>query len=279
MAITLPIFAFASDSIHSGTDEYLRSIGFTNEELSSRVKTEDREPFLIAEGEKNIADPLGDVLSRWGTTSDISFSWADIESVQLHQDEEAHMWIFSIQLAETIPSKPEAKVNFLLYVDHDRTKENNDEKGVHEGVDQEYSIVWNNKDVWYVDFRWFNPDAKFWAINQDTKATFVFHERSLVVKIPFEEIGTDMLPRWRVAIAASNKESTQIDVAPTIGFPPPKGTTYPTSDFIVFPEKIENSNSKWQISRQMILIIVLIVIGIDVSLFVVFKRKTKKNDI
>lgn len=230
--LLLPLFCFALEPFHPGTDEYLISAGLTEEQLTTKVNTEDREPFVSAEGETSITDPTGDVLSRTGTHPGINYGWGDLISAGLVKDNEKQCWLFTMQTAEEFPPAVSWQANFLFYIDHDGLVDNNAPEGVRINTDYEVSVKFSasneEKKEWYVDLRWYNPATDFWATNKTTASTFGFDKNRLSLCVPFSEISTEVIPTWRTAAAVSDGEATQVDVAPGAGFPPPKGQTYPT---------------------------------------------------
>ncbi|MFH1089298.1 MAG: hypothetical protein V1716_02645 [Candidatus Uhrbacteria bacterium] len=224
-----PVFCLASESFKPGTDEYLKAGGLTEEQLTADVSTEDREPFISASGETSATDPTGDVLSRSGTHPGINFGWGDLTEASLKKDETKQCWDFSLKVAEQIPSAAPWQANYLLYIDSDGKIDNNTPIGVRINTDYEISIKYEaEKSKWSADLRWYNPEPDFWAVNKETASTFEFKNDSLSICVPFTEISTDIVPTWRVAAVISDGQNTQVDVAPGVGFPPPKGETYPT---------------------------------------------------
>ncbi len=227
--ISSPVFCLASESFKSGTDEYLKAGGLTEEQLTADVSTEDREPFISASGETSTTDPAGDVLSRSGTHPGINFGWGDLTEASLKKDETKQCWNFSLKVAEQIPSTAPWQANYLLYIDSDGKTDNNAPTGVRINTDYEISIKYSaEQSGWQSSLRWYNPAPDFWAVNKETAATFNFNNDELSVCVPFAEISTDVTPTWRVAAVISDSQNTQVDVAPGAGFPPPKGETYIT---------------------------------------------------
>jgi len=224
-----PVFCFATTSFKPGTDEYLKDKGLTEIQLTTNVSTEDREPFISTIGEASVPDPVGDVLSRTGTHPGINFGWGDLTEVLLIKDNNKQCWNFSLKVAEQIPASAPWQANYLLYIDRDEKTDNNAPTGVRINTDYEISIKYEaEKSSWVADLRWYNPEPDFWAVNKETASTFEFKNDSLSVCVPFVEISTDIIPTWRVAAVISDGQSTQVDMTPGVGFPPPKGETYST---------------------------------------------------
>lgn len=227
-----PSLCLALEPFHPGTDEYLIFAGLTEEQLTTKVNTENREPFISARGETSITDPTGDVLSRTGTHPEINYGWGDLIATSLSKNNEEQCWLFVLQAAEDFPSSVSWQANFLLYIDSDNNLDNNALEGVRANTDYEISIKFSTSDEskkdWYADLRWYNPTTDFWATNKTTASTLKFKEDQLSVCVPFDEISAEITPTWRTAAAVSDGENTQIDVAPGTGFPPPKGQTYLT---------------------------------------------------
>ena len=231
-----PLAALAKD-IQPGTDTYLRELGYTDEQLSTDVNTEDREPFLFAEGSIYVADPMGDVLTRTGTVSSVQAPWGDVTSADLTHDESAETWTLVVTVADELPDNPSEQVNLLLYVDADGNTENNEQDGVRGSMDTEFSLKHNLERGWYTDVRWYNPEADFWAVDRTTASAFEVEGNRLALRIPDAELPINTTPRWRVAVAIGEGSATQVDVAPTVGFPPPLGESYPVNDFNPFPAR------------------------------------------
>ncbi len=235
----MPVLLLASNNEdYAGTDRYLRlEAGYSDEQLSTSVSTLDREAFDFATGEQSISDPLGDVLDIDGTTASIKIPSADIRSVEVFRNEETQTWDVTIRTGGIIPEHPIEKAQFLFYADRDQDISNNDPDGIKINMDAEFSVEYELKDSrWVTDFRWYNPDpVDFWAINIETNMTYEFASDTLTMHIPYEELPSDFDPNWRVVAAATDAGRAQVDAAPGIGFPPPKGEVYPetTSEFEV----------------------------------------------
>lgn len=220
----------------SGTDDYLKNVlGYTDEQLSAEVATEEREPFLSATGVQTVADPGGDALDRNGVTSPLAIPWADLTGAELTRDDGAQGWVLTMTFAETMQDVPSQQVNFLFYADSDGKPENNAPEGVRAGADQWYALVYEQSLGWQTNFRWYNTEAVFWGMDKETAMTYSKEGSTVVFRIPYSELPRDTVAGWRAAVAVSRGSDTQIDVAPGIGFPPPKGQTYPTTDFDMFP--------------------------------------------
>ncbi len=222
----LPATAFAAAA---GTDGYLRELGYSDAQLSTEVVTEDREAFSGAEGTGRVEDPFGDVLTRFGTTSKILQPWGDISEAILTKNDETQTWDFAVSFGGAIPDAPSYNAQLFVYVDADDDAANNARQGIRIGTDAEFSVQHDETNGWYVDFRWYNPDADFWAVNKDTGATFDVGANSITIHVPFSEAPATLAPHWRIAMGVADGANTQIDVAPGVGFPAPKGETYPTA--------------------------------------------------
>lgn len=233
-------------SPEAGTDDFLRSAGWSHEQLSQKVTPEKRQVFDTAVGETEAKDPAGDVLSRLGVTAGIQVPWADATGARLTRDLEEQAWVFTLETAETISEVINLKANFLLYVDGDGNPDNNETEGVRAGMDREYSLAHNAAGGWYMDFRWYNADpaAATWANDRDTQASFEVSGTHVTIRVPFAELSEDAVPRWRMAAAVSDKTSTQVDVVPGVGFPPPPGESYPNPRFAIFPSA-SNGKNPW----------------------------------
>lgn len=224
----LPLSGQMKNEPRAGTDDYLRAIGYSDEQLTLRLTTEERAPFLMAENAANIKDPIGDVLNRFGATTEMQVAWADIIGAALEKNEAAEVWIATFLFAAPLPERPTIGVNVLLYADADGDTENNEPNGIRGGADREFALQFTDDRQWETDFRWYNAPADFWAVNKETAMSFKVLEDSIVFKIPFSELPGDLAPRWRVAMAVSDGTYTQIDAAPGVGFPPPVGEMYPS---------------------------------------------------
>lgn len=230
--LATPFLAFAHDgedhsTSFAGTDQYLRhELLWTDEQLSTEVSTNDRALFDAFSGEGTVEDPLGDVLDRNGTTADIALPWGDVTSVTVAKNVTTSVWDVTIVLGGEIPGDPTQKVQLYFLADTDGSPENNVDDGIRAEMDAEFAIQHNSEAGWYTDFRWFNPEANFWAIDKETTSTFEVRGNTIAIHIPFAEIGGDAAPRWRVVMAVQDADAEQIDAAPTIGFP----SALPTSN-------------------------------------------------
>lgn len=228
LLLTLPIISLALEPFKPGTDEYLQNSGLTEEQLTNKVATEDREPFISAAGEMTAIDPTGDVVSRWGTHPSLKAGWGDLTSASLKKDAEKQCWLFSLETTEDIPETISIKANYLFYIDRDGNTENNATTGARINTDYEVSVKYLSDQGWQTDLRWFNQETNFWAVDKETASTFQKTEKNITLCVPFTEISSEVTPTWRAAAAVSDDNDTQIDVVPGAGFPPPKGQTYPT---------------------------------------------------
>ncbi len=224
-----PLTAEFKSEPRAGTNDYLRSIGYTDEQLSSGTKTEEREPFASAQGAVALQDPVGDVLNRYGASADILVPWADLVGVALKKNESQEQWVVTFTLAEDLQDRPSGKANVLFYVDGDENSTNNAPDGIRAETDREFSIEYTPELSWYTDYRWYNAPEDFWAMNVETAMAFTMSGRDITFLIPFAELPGNLNPTWRAAVAASDGTYTQVDVAPGVGFPPPIGETYPTA--------------------------------------------------
>lgn len=245
-----PITAELKSEPRAGTDDYLRSIGYTEKQLSSGTETEEREPFLFVEGAVLAQDPVGDVLNRFGATADILVPWADLVSVELEKDENEKQWMVIFTIAENLEDRPSGKANVLFYVDGDADTTNNAPDGIRAGMDREFSIEYTEELGWYADYRWYNAPEDFWATNVKTTMRFTAKNTLISFFIPFEKLSGDLAPNWRAAIAVSDGTYTQVDVAPGVGFPPPIGQAYPTENFSTTSTP---SNMSWPLVALLIL--------------------------
>lgn len=268
----LPTLVVAQDTrLYAGTDQYLRNVvGLTDDQLSTKVDTLDREPFASLPGEQSVADPLGDVLHHQGASAQIQVPWADIRTVEVFQNDKTSEWDITVTTGGMIPEKPPGKAQFLFYTDRDTDTTNNDPDGIKGHMDQEFSVEFDpNDQAWIADFRWYNPEpVDFWAVDRNTAMTFTFSGDTLTLHIPYEELPTNPTPLWRAVIAVTDGGQTQVDVVPGIGYPPPKGEAYPEATY-TSPEERKTAS----------LIILLLsgsILMILASLFVI-RKTTKQN--
>lgn len=212
-----------------GTDEYLRAYGLTDEQLAEGTKTENREPFPLFTGPSTVTDPLGDVLNRAGQPSNVHADWGDVSSATVTKNEATQMWDVTVNVGGRIPTSVPDKAQLFVYMDADGKPDNNGVgNGVRAGADTEFVIQFNQEHGWYTDFRWYNPEAIFWAQNKETASTFTVTDTSFEIHIPFTEVSGDQAPVWRIVLAVSAGNDVQVDAAGIAGFPPPVGETYPT---------------------------------------------------
>jgi hypothetical protein len=211
-----------------GTDEYLRAYGLTDEQLAEGTKTENREPFPLFSGPRTVMDPLGDVLNRAGQPSNVHAAWGDVSSATVAKNEGTQTWDVTINVGGRIPTSIPDKAQLFVYMDADGKSENNSVgNGVRASTDAEFVIQFNQEQGWYTDFRWYNPEAIFWAQNKETTSTFAVTDTSFEMHIPFTEVSGDQAPVWRIVLAVSSGNEVQVDVAGIAGFPAPVGETYP----------------------------------------------------
>lgn len=267
----LPFVCSAAD-IRPGTDDYLVANGWTEEQLTTAMATEGREFFASTTGEGTATDPVGDVLSRVGTHPLINYGWGDISEAKLTKDLTHQCWSVDFTVAEEIPQTTTAQVNFLVYMDGDNDLTNNAPDGVRVGTDKEFSIK-NDENGWSADYRWYNSaeNARTWATNKETKATFAFSGNTLNVCIPFAEVGEDITPIWRAAAAVYDGTNVEFDVAQNTGFPPVKGEADNTAN---------QSGSSWMglLNWRMLEIaggVVVLLIVIKVVFWLIGKKKKK----
>ncbi|NBS41344.1 hypothetical protein EBS80_01655 [bacterium] len=227
----VPTIALAASPV-AGTNDYLKSLGYTDAQLTEHVATEDREFFETAEGTGSVSDPFGDVVSRWGETSAIHNAWGDISDVTLSKNDTTQTWDFVMTLGGDVPEKlaDKQKAQWFTYMDLDDDISNNAIDGIRAGMDAEFSVQYNNEHGWYADFRWFNNVTDFWAVNKETAAAYELNGNTLILRVPFAEAPSTLAPHWRTAMGIVEGSDMQLDVAPGIGFPPPKGETYPTDE-------------------------------------------------
>lgn len=237
ISIISPLAIFASSfSPSAGTNEYLTKIGYSDEQLATEASTENREAFDMAEGEGRLEDPLGDVVDRFGTESSVKQPWGDIERAIVTKNVESSTWDFTVTLGGVVPEKPTIKAQLFILMDTDGVKANNDRAGFRIGTDAEFSIQTTPEHPWYTDYRWYNPDPDFWAVNKDTTLTYEMNGSVITVHIPFAEAPETLAPHWRIVMGLADGAETQIDAVPGVGFPPPIGETYPSES--VEPSKM-----------------------------------------
>ncbi len=212
----------------AGTDEYLVEIGYTEEQLSTEASTENREAFSMAEGEGRVEDPLGDVVNRFGTTSSMKQPWGDIERAVIQKNSETSTWDVIVTLGGIVPEKSSISAQLFVLLDTDGDKSNNDRDGFRIGTDAEFSLQTTSEHPWYVDYRWYNPDPQFWAVNKETMSSYEIDGNTITMHIPFSEAPESLTPHWRVVMGLADGAENQIDAVPGTGFPPPKGETYPS---------------------------------------------------
>ncbi|PJA47107.1 hypothetical protein CO172_03085 [Candidatus Uhrbacteria bacterium CG_4_9_14_3_um_filter_36_7] len=253
-----------------GTDDFLRKeINLSTEALTNPVATEEREAFLSATGQTTVFDPIGDVLNRVGNTSSLQTAWGDVIKAQLSQNIKNQMWVLDLWLAAALPQTiPDQGINFLFYADTDGKEENNEKEGVRINTDQSFIIKHNREDnIWYIDYRWYNSEADFWAMDKTTNAVVEVKNNQVTLMIPFAEIPATANPSWRAGVALLNTSGdTQIDMIPQIGFPPPKGESYPETSFQIF------ESPKMKRSGQQMIIGSIVLISLIVSFIIVKKR-------
>ncbi len=220
-----PLTVFASSTTEeerAGTDIYLRNeAGFTEADLSTKLVTEKRKAFPLAHEADAVNDPIGDVLSRYGTSSGMNVAWGDLERVSAEKNSDGS-WTFHVVAATDIPEILSHQAQLLLLVDRDGNADNNDLAGIHGGVDAEFAVE-RTVNGWNTDFRWYNKEADFWAVDKETLASFTREKNAFSLTIPAEELPNGA-SSWRVVLALANGSDTQIDAAPGIGFPKPLGT-------------------------------------------------------
>lgn len=228
LLLLAPLAAFAHDVPpieRAGTDDYLRDeAGFTDADLSFSIVTEKREAFLLSHETESATDPLGDVLTRYGTSSNMHVPWGDLQSADATKNTDGS-WTFRVVSATDIPKSPSHQAQFLLLVDRDGNPENNDLSGIHGNMDAEFAVT-RTENGWKTGFRWFNKDADFWAIDQKTAATFVLEKNVFSLTIPEAELPHGA-SSWRIMLALANGGDTQIDAVPGVGFPKPLATETP----------------------------------------------------
>jgi len=225
-ATIFPTLAFAATPV-AGTSDYLRSIGYTDAQLSSTATTEQREAFSSAVGIGSVSDPLGDEVDRKGGATTVNVPFGDLSNATLTRDDAAQTWDVVITLGGTIPENPTEKIELFILMDSNGDLSDNAPDGVRIGTDREFVVQRTAEHEWYTDYRWFNKGPQFWAVNKETASTFEIAGDTIAYHIPFAEVSGDATPTWRVVMTVANGGNSEIDVAPGIGFPPPKGETYP----------------------------------------------------
>jgi len=269
--ILLPGFVYAQEAnpLWAGTAEYLRQeLGYSAEQLSTPVNTEEREAFQSKVGEGEVVDPLGDVLDRTGKEAQIQFPSADLQSAVLKKNELAQTWDITFTVGGIIPIRPSQPTQFLAYFDRDGDRTNNEFQGIGVGMDAVFIIQWTEEDEeWQTRFRWYNPPAEFWARDMETDVSFEISGNEVVFQIPFEEVPGDIELVWRaVAAVSEGRTITQVDAAPTVGFPPAIGETLP---------KAPNFDQKWYENPFLWLVAGLSVAAL-VLLGVILKRRRRR---
>lgn len=227
ISLLLPTLALAATPV-AGTSDYLRSIGYTDAQLSPIATTEQRESFSISTGAGDVEDPVGDVVDRKGGVASVTEPYGDVSRVTLTKNDAAQTWDAVVTVGGTIPEKIDKKIQLSIVIDADGDTTDNAPGGVRVGTDAEFTVQTTPEHPWYTDFRWYNKDADFWATNKETASTFEIAGETISMHIPFSELPGDVTPSWRVVLAVANGNDSEIDVVPGIGFPPPKGETYPT---------------------------------------------------
>ncbi len=227
ISLLLPSLALAAAPA-AGTSDYLRSLGYTDAQLSPVATTEEREAFEISTGDGDVEDPVGDVVDRKGGVTSVTEPYGDVSSVSMTRNDSAQTWDAVVTVGGAIPEKIDRKIQLSILIDADGDTANNAPGGVRVGTDAEFTVQTTPEHPWYTDFRWYNKDADFWATNKETTLTFEMSGETISMSIPFAEVSGDVTPSWRVVLAVAKGNSSEIDVVPGIGFPPPKGETYPT---------------------------------------------------
>lgn len=222
-----PIAALAATPA-AGTSDYLRSIGYTDAQLSDVATTEQREAFSSAVGAGSVSDPLGDEVNRKGGAATVNAAFGDISNASLTKNDAAQTWDVVVVLGGAIPEKITNSVELFILMDTNGDLSDNAKDGIRVGSDMEFVVQATPEHPWYTDFRWFNKGPQFWAVNKETASTFEINGDSIAYRIPFAEVSGDATPTWRVVMAVADGGNSEIDVAPGIGFPPPKDETYPT---------------------------------------------------
>lgn len=231
--LLMPVLTMAKHTIRAGTDDYLRyELGYTGEMLAEQIVTEKRENFKKASGQTKVTDPLGDVLDRLGATSSIQAPWGDIETAQVSLNTLEQAWEIKVEMGGLVPGVvSQEKAQLFVYMDSDGAYSNNDYDGTGVDMDKEFSLQYNEDEGWYTDYKWYNAPEDFWAFNEETAATFLITGKTMTVYVPFDEVAYDADVHWRVIMALKDGTATQIDVAPTVGFPAPLDSERPEEKF------------------------------------------------
>ncbi len=222
----LPILGLAATPM-AGTSDYLRSIGYTDVQLSGNATTEQREAFSAVQGAGSVSDPLGDEVDRKGGATTVNAAYGDISGATLTRNDTTQTWDVVVTLGGPIPEKPTDKTELFILMDTNGDLSDNAKDGIRVGVDMEFSVQCTKDHPWYTDYRWFNKGPQFWAVNKETKSTFEIGTDTIAYHIPFAEVSGDATLTWRVVMAAAKGSDSEIDVVPGVGFPPPKGEIYP----------------------------------------------------
>lgn len=243
-----PIWTKAENTIRAGSDDYLRQeLGYTDEMLSQKLTTEERESFERASGQTKVEDPLGDVVDRLGVSSPMNVPWGDIKSAEVKHNTLEQAWEIRVELAQDVPQFIAGKkAQLFIYFDSDGASANNDYEGTGANMDKEFSLQYNAENGWYTDYKWYNPEADFWGMDRETASTFLIKNNIMTLYVPFDEVPYDATVHWRVIMALQDGAQTQIDAAPGAGFPPPLGEAYP---------------EKWRLPKLSVGTAVLIVFG------------------
>ena len=257
--LCLPFGAFAHEvETTAGTDEYLRhELGFTDEQLTTQVATEEREPFRYSTGAGTVDDVLGDVLDRYGSETTLNQPWADIDEAKLEKNLVTQRWDLTVTLGKDLPIKPTEKVQLFFFADTDGDATNNAPDGIRINMDAEFAVQLNQEQGWYTDFRWYNDEADFWAINKETSSTFAILGRTIALHIPFTELSGDRDPNWRVMMAISNGDRTEIDSAQDVGFPAPKNAVTPETPDSA-PDSSNGTSQTWIAFGLVVLAVVVV---------------------
>ncbi|MBI2551327.1 hypothetical protein HYV73_03205 [Candidatus Uhrbacteria bacterium] len=229
--VLFPESALAKSPYRPGTDDYLRQVlQRTDAQLAQGLVTEKREPFHLVEGIGQASDPMGDVLSKVGTSTPLALPWSDLVSADLRPNDAIDSWNIVLELADAFPEtfKKGQKVNVTLFFDADGDSTNDAMEGVSAGTDTEFRLVYDEPSgQWQKKFRWYNKEATFWAVDKETIMTYKIQGDTIMYEIPYTELPKQDMPRWRAMIAIEDGSNTAVDVLPEAGFPPPKGETYP----------------------------------------------------
>jgi len=227
--LSAPLTLHAGGLPYAGSNNYLTDNGAVKGAIDNTAAPLDkRAPLDMSTGETTLLDPLGDVLDRMGQPSEINAAWADIKSVSFFKDLGKNSWRMTVSVGGSIPTVPPVGTQVIAQIDRDSLSENNDRMpGERQNVDRIYTVSFSESG-WNTSFEKY--EAGVWQ-KTDTAATSSVEGDQVVIRIPFEELDETREPNWRANMSVDDKGASQIDAAPSVGFPD------------IIPDAIEGTNT------------------------------------